>query len=80
MFKNARKALRQRANLQWTHLTADPFAPDTQILHLEGLRYLFQLNIFLYCLAAFVLLTVIVLSITKAPKWRRRKAGEEYAT
>lgn len=42
-----------------------------QILHLQGIRYVFQLNIFLYCLFAFVGLAIVWLSFTKPKKWTR---------
>ena len=42
-----------------------------QILHLQGIRYVFQLNIFLYCLFAFMGLTILCLSFTKPKRWAR---------
>ena len=43
-----------------------------QILHLQGIRYLFDLNIFLYCLFAFVGLSAAWLSLKKGRKWERK--------
>lgn len=51
-----------------------------QILHLQGIRYLFRLHIFLYCLFGFVSLTALLLAFTKPKKWTRKtrdKALEE---
>ena len=53
---------------------------SVQILHLEGIRYMFELHIFLYCLFAFVAATAVVLSLTKTKVWTRKtkeKAMEE---
>ena len=48
-----------------------------QILHLKGIRYLFDLNIFLYCLFAFVGLALIWLSLRKGKKWERKTAEQK---
>ena len=45
--------------------------PGSQILHLQGIRYVFQLNIFLYCLFAFVGLAMVLMSFGKRKKWAR---------
>ena len=48
-----------------------------QILHLQGIRYIFQLNIFLYCLFAFMGVAIIFLSLGKQKKWMRKSKEKQ---
>lgn len=57
-----------------------PSPAGPQILALEGIRYLFSLHIFLYCLFGFVGLTLLLTAFTKPKRWVRKskdKALEE---
>ena len=46
-------------------------------MHLHGIRYIFQLNIFLYCLFAFMGLAIVMLSLGKQKKWVRKSAEKK---
>ena len=50
-----------------------------QILHLMGIKYLYQLNVFLYCMFFFIGATVVVLLIRGPSKWRRLTKEERLA-
>ena len=51
-----------------------------QIRYLEGIKYLYQLNIFLYCMMGFVLLTLCFLLLAGPLKWKRSNRADAYAT
>ena len=48
-------------------------------MHLMGLKYLYELNVFVYCLMAFVAGTVLVLAVQGPQKWRHKKIDDAYA-
>ena len=50
-----------------------------QIQYLEGIKYLYQLDIFLYCMMGFVLLTFIYLFLKGPLKWKRLSAADREA-
>jgi hypothetical protein len=50
-----------------------------QILHLVGIKYLYQLNVFVYCMFFFVGATILVLMIRGPAKWKRVSQEERYA-
>jgi hypothetical protein len=50
-----------------------------QIVHLVGIKYLYQLNVFVYCLFAFVGLTIIFTLIRRPGKWKRLSREEREA-
>ena len=56
-------------------------ASAMQIAHLIGIKYLYQLNVFVYCLFIFVGLTLILTLIRRPGKWKRlsREEREEAA-
>lgn len=51
-----------------------------QIQYLKGIKYLYQLDIFLYCMMAFVLLTLGFLLLKGPLKWKRSSRADAYAT
>ena len=50
-----------------------------QILHLMGIRYLYQLNVFLYCMFFFIGVTILLLLIRGPAKWKRVSKEERRA-
>jgi len=50
-----------------------------QIAHLIGIKYLYQLNVFVYCLFIFVGLTLIFTLIRRPSKWKRLSRDEKEA-
>ena len=50
-----------------------------QIAHLVGIKYLYQLNVFVYCLFAFVGLTIIFTLVRRPGKWKRMTKEEREA-
>jgi hypothetical protein len=44
-----------------------------------GIRYLYQLNVFLYCMFIFIGLTVLLLLIRGPAKWKRTSKEERLA-
>ena len=44
-----------------------------------GIKYLYQLNVFVYCLFAFVGLTIIYTLIRRPGKWKRLSRKEREA-
>ena len=50
-----------------------------QILHLKGIRYLYQLNVFLYCMFGFVGLTLLLLVVRGPAKWKHATREERLA-
>ncbi|EIE26974.1 hypothetical protein COCSUDRAFT_12091 [Coccomyxa subellipsoidea C-169] len=50
-----------------------------QILHLMGIKYLYQLNVFVYCMFFFIAATILVLMIRGPAKWKRVSQEERYA-
>ena len=50
-----------------------------QIQYLKGIKYLYQLDIFLYCMMGFVLLTLGFLLLRGPLKWKRSSQAEAYA-
>ena len=47
-----------------------------QIAHLIGIKYLYQLNVFVYCLFIFVGLTLIFTLVSRPGKWKRLSKEE----
>ncbi len=52
---------------------------SAQILHLMGIKYLYQLNVFVYCMFFFIAATILVLMIRGPAKWKRVSQEERYA-
>ena len=50
-----------------------------QIQYLEGIKYLYQLDIFLYCMMGFILLTGVFLFLKGPLKWKRLRPEDAYA-
>ncbi len=50
-----------------------------QILHLMGIKYLYQLNVFVYCMFFFIAATILVLMIRGPAKWKRVSQEERFA-
>ena len=44
-----------------------------------GIKYLYQLNVFLYCMFIFIGATIVVLLIRGPAKWRRMSKEERFA-
>jgi hypothetical protein len=51
-----------------------------QIAHLQGIKYLYELHVFIYSLLSFVLLTTVLLALRGKIKWKRYSKEEAYAT
>lgn len=51
-----------------------------QINHLMGIKYLYELHVFIYSLLSFVLLTAILLGLHGKIKWKRYNKEEAYAS
>ena len=51
-----------------------------QIQYLQGIKYLYQLDIFLYCLMGFMILTGVFLFLKGPLKWKRLRPEDAYAT
>ena len=56
-----------------------PLLSAVQIAHLVGIKYLYQLNVFVYCLFAFVGLTIIFTLVRRPGKWKRMTKEEREA-
>lgn len=65
------------ATLKVTH--DFPFCVCAQILHLMGIKYLYQLNVFLYCMFFFIAATILVLMIRRPVKWKKLSQEEREA-
>ncbi|KAK9823563.1 hypothetical protein WJX72_003814 [[Myrmecia] bisecta] len=50
-----------------------------QILHLVGIKYLYQLHVFLYAMFSFVGLTIVYLFMRGPDAWKRYKVEDAYA-
>lgn len=50
-----------------------------QIANLIGIKYLYKLNVFLYCMFIFIGATVLVLLVRRPAKWKRVSREERTA-
>ena len=50
-----------------------------QLTSIEGLRYIYTENIFIYCFLAFVALTLAWVAIRGPDRWKRTKVEDAYA-
>ena len=49
------------------------------MLYLKGLRYVYQLNIFLYLFMAFMGLSIVAMVVKGPGRWARKKKEDAYA-
>eukprot|EP00884_Botryococcus_braunii_P013724 jgi/Botrbrau1/22352/Bobra.0002s0030.1 len=51
-----------------------------QVSHLMGIKYLYELHVFIYCLLSFVLLSAVLLGLRGKIKWKRYSKEDAYAS
>lgn len=51
----------------------------SQLSSIQGLKYLYNENIFIYCMLAFMALTLAFVLIVGPDRWKRQKPEDAYA-
>lgn len=52
---------------------------STQLTSIQGIKYIYTENIFIYCFLGFAALTCVYVAIRGPDRWKRQKVEDIYA-